>query len=213
MVAGVIGGAGRFLGGLVGGMAGGTVSGILFPWMFLELRRITENVEHIVNRLGLDVSQDTGKEPERGGPTLMVQLHSLAAVLREVAAVFRAASSGGPAAAATPPPGPVHTYLDLVRGITNVVDGLILLVPLLTGALASFLLRLRDIQFAIVDLLQSGLRRAPPARAVLAIVLTLACRAPAAASSGSSRPRSTRCSSRSSASSTRAPPCWPSSAS
>ena len=66
----------------------------------------------------------------------------------------------------------MHTYLDLVRGIANVVDGLILLVPLLIGALASFLLRLRDIQFAIVDLLQFGLRNVLLLRAaVLAIVL------------------------------------------
>ena len=86
--------------------------------------------------------------------------------------MFRAASSGGPAAAAAPTAGPVHTYLDLVRGIANVVDGLILLVPLLTGALASFLLRIRDIQFAIVDMLQFGLRNVLLLRAaVLATVL------------------------------------------
>ena len=102
----------------------------------------------------------------------MVQLHSLAEVLREVASLFRAASTGGPAAAAPPTAGPVHTYLDLVRGITNVIDGLILLVPLLTGALASFLLRLQDIQFAIVDMLQFGLRNVLLLRAaVIAIVL------------------------------------------
>ena len=173
VVAGIIGGAGRFLGGFVGGIAGGTVSGVLFPWMFLELRRMIESIERIVNRLGLDVSTDTGKsEPGSGGPGLMTQIGSLSAVLREVAAVFRAASSGGGPGAAAPPPGPVHTYLDLVRGIANVIDGLILLVPLLTGALASFLLRLRDIQFAIVDVLQFGLRNVLLLRAaVIAIVL------------------------------------------
>ena len=172
MLAGVIGGAGRFLGGFFSGLVGGTVSSVLFPWMFLELRRIVESIERIVNRLGLDVPKDTGKEPDSGGPSLMVQLHSLAEVLREVASLFRAASTGGPAAAAPPTAGPVHTYLDLVRGITNVIDGLILLVPLLTGALASFLLRLQDIQFAIVDMLQFGLRNVLLLRAaVIAIVL------------------------------------------
>jgi len=172
VLAGVIGGAGRFLGGLAGGLVGGTVSGVLFPWMFLELRRIVESVERIVNTLGLDVTKDTGGKPSGGGPSLMVQLHSLTETLREVASVFRAAGSGGSAAAATPAPGPVHTYLDLVRGIANVVDGLILLVPLLTGALASFLLRIRDIQFAIVDMLQFGLRNVLLLRAaVLATVL------------------------------------------
>ena len=111
------------------------------------------------------------KEPSSDGPSIMVQLRSLSEVLREVASVFRAAASGGPTAAPAATSS-VHTYLDLVRGIANVVDGLILLVPLLIGALASFLLRLRDIQFAIVDMLQFGLRNVLLLRAaVLAIVL------------------------------------------
>jgi hypothetical protein len=172
MLAGVIGGAGRFLGGVAGGLVGGAASGVLFPWMFLEMRRIVESIERIVNRLGLDVASDSGKEPTSDGPSMMAQLRSLSEVLREVASVFRAAGSGGPAAAPAPTAGPVHTYLDLVRGIANIVDGLILLVPLLTGALASFLLRIRDIQFAIVDLLQFGLRNVLLLRAaVLATVL------------------------------------------
>jgi hypothetical protein len=174
VLAGVIGGAGRFLGGLVGGIVGGTASGVLFPWMFLEMRRIVAGIEQIVNRLGIDLSGNRGGDPGSGGPTFMTQLRSLGAVLHEAAAVFRDASSGGPAgvAAAAPPSGAARTYLDLVRAIAGVVDGLILLVPLLTGALASFLLRIRDIQFAIVDMLQFGLRNVLLLRAaVLAIVL------------------------------------------
>ena len=67
MLAGVIGGAGRFLGGLVGGLAGGTVSGVLFPWMFLEMRRIVESIERIVNRLGLERAERHGQGAvERG---------------------------------------------------------------------------------------------------------------------------------------------------
>ena len=118
-------------------------------------------------------SDEAKKEPSSDGPSIMVQLPSLSEVLREVASVFRAASSGGRGPRPRPhTTGPVHTYLDLVRGIANVVDGLILLVPLLIGALASFLLRLQDIQFAIVDLLQFGLRNVLLLRAaVLAIVL------------------------------------------
>jgi hypothetical protein len=173
MLAGVIGGAGRFLGGFFGGLAGGAVGSLAFPYLFVQMRQIVESIERIVNRLGLDVAADDAKkEPSSDGPSIMVQLHSLSEVLRAVAAVFRDASSGGQSAAAPPTTGPVHTYLELVRGIGNVVDGLILLVPILTGALASFLLRLRDIQFAIVDMLQFGLRNVLLLRAaVLAIVL------------------------------------------
>jgi hypothetical protein len=66
----------------------------------------------------------------------------------------------------------VRTYLDLVRALSRVVDGLILLVPMLLGALASFLIRLDDIKLAIVDLLQFALRNVLLLRAaVLAIVL------------------------------------------
>src|SRR5262245_41140420 len=111
MLAGVIGGAGRFLGGLVGGLVGGTASGVLFPWMSLERRRMVEAIGRIVNRLGLDVPRDTGGEPSSEGPSMMAQLRSLSEVLREVASVFRAASSGPGSATATPAPGPVHTYL------------------------------------------------------------------------------------------------------
>jgi hypothetical protein len=170
MLAGVIGGAGRFLGGFFGGLVGGTVSGVLFPWMYLEMRRIVETIERIVNRIGIKPDSEK-KEPKPEGPSIMAQLGSLADTLRAVAAVFRAAAPEGPVA---PPPvtSSVHTYLDLVRGLSNVVNGLILLVPLLLGALASFLIRLDDIKFAIVDMLQFGLRNVLLLRAAaLAIVL------------------------------------------
>ena len=68
--------------------------------MFVQMRRIVESIERIVNRLGLDVARDEAKkEPSSDGPSIMVQLRSLSEVLREVASVFRAASSGGTAAA------------------------------------------------------------------------------------------------------------------
>jgi hypothetical protein len=180
MLAGVLGGAGRFLGGFFGGIAGGTVSGVLFPYLFVQMRRIVESLERIANRIGYTGSRDekTGepKKDEAPGLSLMAQLEALAATLRLVADVFRAAAGQGTAAApAGPEPevmGSVRTFLDLVRALSRVVDGLILLVPLLLGALASFLVKLDDIKLAIVDMLQFGLRNVLLLRAaVLAIVL------------------------------------------
>ena len=85
MLAGVIGGAGRFLGGFFGGLVGGTASGVMFPYLFVQMRQIVESIERIVNRLGLDVASDDGKkEPGSDGPSIMVQLRSLSEVLREV---------------------------------------------------------------------------------------------------------------------------------
>jgi hypothetical protein len=174
MLAGVIGGAGRFLGGFFGGFVGGTVSGVVFPWMFAQMRAIVATLERILNRIGkspADRAKKPGEEPTAEGPSIMAQIGSLAETLRAVAAVFRAAAPEGPVA---PPPvtSSVHTYLDLVRGLSNVVNGLILLVPLLIGALASFLGRLDAIKFAIVDMLQFALRNVLLLRAaVFAIVL------------------------------------------
>jgi hypothetical protein len=174
MLAGVIGGAGRFLGGFFGGVVGGTVSGVAFPYLFVQMRRVVESLERIVNRIGATGSRDekTG-EPTGGGASIMVQLASLSETLRRVAEVFRAAAPQGPVATdETQVPSSVRTFLDLVRSLSRVVDGLILLVPLLMGALASFLIRLDDIKLAIVDMLQFGLRQVLMLRAaVLAIVL------------------------------------------
>ena len=171
MLAGVIGGAGRFLGGFFGGFVGGTISGVTFPYLFVQMRHIVDTLERIINRIGVSPTSAKTEEPTSAGPSIFAQLGSLAETLRAVAAVFRAAAPEGPVA---PPPvtSSVHTYLDLVRGLANVVNGLILLVPLLLGALASFLIRLDDIKFAIVDMLQFGLRNVLLLRAaVLAIVL------------------------------------------
>ena len=172
MLAGVIGGAGRFLGGFFGGVVGGTVSGVAFPYLFVQMRRIVESLERIVNRIGVSPTErEEGKEPTGGGLSIMAQLGSLAETLRLVAPIFRAAAPEGPVA---PPPvtSSVHTFLDLVRSLSRVVDGLILLVPLLMGALASFLIKLDDIKLAIVDMLQFGLRNVLLLRAaVLATVL------------------------------------------
>jgi hypothetical protein len=174
VLAGVIGGAGRFLGGFFGGLVGGTVSGIAFPYLFWQIGRIVDTLERIVIRIGWtkgdeDKKEDAKKKEE--GASLMAQLGSLAETLRLVAQVFRAAAPEGPVA---PPPvtSSVHTYLDLVRSLSHVVNGLILLVPLLMGALASFLIRLDDIKLAIVDMLQFALRNVFLLRAaVIATVL------------------------------------------
>jgi hypothetical protein len=174
MIAGVIGGAGRFLGGFFGGLVGGTVSGVAFPYLFVQMRHIVDTLERILNRLGVTPGEAPASGKEAGGGlSIMAQLGSLAETLRAVAAVFRAAAPEGSGPVAEPPvTSSVRTYLDLVRALSRVVDGLILLVPMLLGALASFLIRLDDIKLAIVDLLQFALRNVLLLRAaVLAIVL------------------------------------------
>ena len=48
----------------------------------------------------------------------------------------------------------LHTADTLVRGISRVVDGLIILIPTLIGALASVIVHLRDIQKEVLGLLR-----------------------------------------------------------
>lgn len=188
MIAGALGGAGRFLGGLFGGFVGGTISGVAFPYMLWQLRQIAESIERILLRIGRSPTSSSeggsdGEPAGPAGPSIMAQAGSLAETLRLVAEAFRAAAGtstasapagGGGAAASsgTPATSSMLVYLDLVRGVSHVVNGLVLLVPLLMGALASFLIRLDDIKLAIVDMLQFALRNVLLLRAaVLALVL------------------------------------------
>jgi hypothetical protein len=171
IISGVLGGAGRFLGGVFGGLVGGTVSGVVFPYTMAQIASVVEGIERIVNRLGLG-GGSSGAGASGGGPSLLSQLGSLAETFRAAAALFNTAAPAGAVpqqpAAGTPAAG----FLDLTRALGHVVNGLILLVPLLIGALASFLIRLDDIKLAIVDMLQFAVRNLLLARAVvLAIVL------------------------------------------
>ena len=104
MLAGVLGGAGRFLGGFFGGLVGGTVSGVLFPYLFVQMRRDRRGhrADRQPDRLhGLARREDRRAEAdEAGGP----EPHGAARRrspprLRLVADVFRAAAGQGPAAA------------------------------------------------------------------------------------------------------------------
>ncbi len=91
VIAGVIGGAGRFLGGFVGGAAAGVVGSIAFPWMLLEARRLVESLDSILTRLGIGTGAGSS---DSAGPTLMDQLQSLRSLLRDVTSLFSAAAGG-----------------------------------------------------------------------------------------------------------------------
>ncbi|GGS77863.1 hypothetical protein GCM10010156_40830 [Planobispora rosea] len=183
-LAGLIGGAGRFAGGLAGGFAGGVIGGVTLPYLLFKTAQIAGTVERIVNRLGV---RGAPRSPEKNnpGPGVLEQLDALLKVLRELRAVVdltaRPRAGGGSGGGggteddnppAPVPGGPAELYLRMVQALTRMVDGLILLVPILTGALASLLIRLDDIKLVIVDLLRFGLRNVLLLRAaVIATVL------------------------------------------
>ena len=162
VLSGVIGGAGRFLGGFLGGMVGGTLSGIAFPWLFAQIRAIVTTIDSILARIG-----HAGPGGESGAPeglSIVDQLHSVTSLLREVARLFGAATSvpGTAAAGAGGGGTDVASYLQpalqVATAATHLVDGLILLLPLLIGALASLFVHLDGIELAILDLMEFALR-------------------------------------------------------
>jgi hypothetical protein len=170
VIAGALGGAGRFLGGLFGGVVGGTISSITFAWLIHSMRGIVEALDRMLARIGTKPEEDKPKSAEQAAadkrrtPTIVEQLGSIAETLRAAALAFSTASAApalpgvvadAGAAAAAPA---TSTYLDLVRGVGGVVDGLNILLPNLTGSLAALLVRIDDIKIAIVDLLQFAVR-------------------------------------------------------
>src|SRR6516165_8244974 len=62
----LLGGLGRFLGGLGGGALGGILGGWKLPDMIGQIQKIADTVERILIRLGVDLSgaakKDTGKK-------------------------------------------------------------------------------------------------------------------------------------------------------
>ncbi len=164
VVAGVLGGAGRFLGGFVGGVAGGAISGLAFPWLVGQINSILTTLDRILARIGT-AGGNTGAGG--GGASLGDQLQSVSRLLREVAELFTAASGGpGPAAGAAGAAGgggnrfaaAMAPGLAVAVAATHLVDGLVLAVPLLVGALAWLLNQLGAIELAVLDLMEFGLR-------------------------------------------------------
>ena len=182
VIAGTIGGVGRFLGGFAGGLVGGTVSGVLWPWVIHSVSTILTRVENILARIGRAgptpdaATANAGASSQPGAATLSEQLQSVTVLVRELRGLFSdmgsepasgaAGARGGGITAALQP------ALQLAVAATRLIDGLILLVPLLTGALAALLARIDLIQLKVLDLMQFGLRAALIMRAaVLGTVL------------------------------------------
>ena len=190
---GLLGGAGRLLGGFFGGLFGGTLGGVAFPWMLHEVRKMLEEAHAILDRVGIKKGQEAKKTPadatadaaKKGAGsndmgTLLGQAGSLATTVDSISGLFTAAAGGGPGGSKSSTGGPfgsgpfaetAQRILRIVQGVSHVVNGLILLVPMLVGAFASLLMRIDDIKLAIVDMLQFALRNALLLRAaVLATV-------------------------------------------
>ncbi|MDN5791406.1 MAG: hypothetical protein L0H25_11130, partial [Micrococcales bacterium] len=177
VLAGVIGAAGRFLGGFAGGVAGGAVAGIALPWMLHEAARLTEHLDGVLTRLGLGPGTSGTSASSAGGSTLSDQLQSVSRLVRDLTALFTLAAGPEPGGATTTgaagegPAGGVtaalRPALALATAATHLVDGLILLLPIAMGSIASLLNHLGRIEVAVLDLVEFGLRGALLLRAAV----------------------------------------------
>lgn len=194
---GLLGGIGNFIGGLVGGMVGGTIAGLALPDMIGQIERITQNLLAIIRRLGVGASPPAATPaaptpaptpppttpPAPTGETLLTTVTGIGSMVRQLTALFMAASSGpgdtsGPNAAGRAAPEVLSAagerWLTILGGINhlldrvaNIVNGLIILIPMVIGSIALLISNLGGIRRAILETFQFVLRNLLVLRGVL----------------------------------------------
>lgn len=185
----LLGGVGRFFGGFFGGLAGGAVGTIAL--LFGQLNRLASTIDRILDRLGLGggTPRSTPTPPSSPPPAGTPPSSNLTAALPEIqrtiqmlTGLFTAASAGpdqaGRAAGGTPRTLGGTQWLEVLESVSNVlqgvarvVNGMILLVPILIGALALLVARLDNIKLAVIDLLQFVLRNVFLLRGVILVTI------------------------------------------
>ncbi|WP_437594128.1 hypothetical protein [Sorangium sp. So ce1000] len=164
----LLGGVGRLIGGLPGSFAAGLIAGFNLPGMILRIQSIADTIERILIRLGISLTEnkdkDKAKDKDNKKPSadLATQLKDVKDIAKAFTALFEAASSPDKAGKTLDPLTPagerwlaiLRTADSLIRGATRVIEGLVILIPIAIGALASVIVHLRDIQAAVLGLLQ-----------------------------------------------------------
>jgi len=169
---GLLGGIGRFVGGLVGGVVGGTVGGALLPVNLYLLGRITQHIHAIVDKLAiLGFFESGGSSGGGGGGGFGALIPSLRATIQDLTALFHSAAEPGSGKAGAPATAGGQQWLSILLVGSALVDGLIILVPILSGALASFIVRIDQIKLAFNDMLQFVLRNTFLLRGVVLITI------------------------------------------
>jgi hypothetical protein len=178
LLEGLLGGAGRFLGGLIGGIAGGTVSGVLFPWVMSSLAKITSNldsiaarIERIVDHLKVKPKDPTKEQKDDSPGGMFSDLPALSAVINDVADLLKSANGEKVGDKKAEPTKGVEQILHVLKEVSGIVDGLILLLPIVTGFLASLIYRLNSIKLAVVELLEWLVRNVLLLRGLVLVVI------------------------------------------
>lgn len=125
---------------------------------------------------------EEAKKKEEASGGMMSKLPELTDVLLGLAALFRAAGSGPGTGSGKGPTADqkaamdqftrwVEPVLALMRSLERVVDGLVILVPLLVGAFAFLLSRVDTLKLLLVDMLQFLLRNVLLLRGVVLVTV------------------------------------------
>jgi hypothetical protein len=187
----ILGGIGRFIGGVGSGFAGGLLGGLFGGWNLPDLipkvQKLADTIERILTKLGTDFNKkDDKKEEDKSSLGLLGQLNAFTSL-------FLAASGQTDQAASltdslTPAAQEwkriIDSTLTLVTRIDSVVRGLTFLIPVVIGALADFVFRLDTIKLAVVELMQFLVREILLLRGVILVTIfdTLSSAAQAGAS-------------------------------
>lgn len=176
---GLLGGVGRFFGGLFGGIVGGTISSVTLPYMLYLVNNIAQTIDRILIRLGIGTgspaaesgtASSSSSESAGGssGSNLSDQLADIRRTVNSFTALFQSASGDteGAAQRSGVPGTPqgerwlviLRSAQELVSGIARVIDGLILLIPILLGSLVLFIQRLDVVKLAVIEMLQFIMR-------------------------------------------------------
>lgn len=174
LVEGLFGGIGRFLGGFLGGIAGGLVGAIAFPYDLYLLDHMASTAERIVQALGMHPATTpaaAGANAQAAGSASLTdsQLDRFTGAINDLGMLLGTAST--PAADDSNLSTSGRLWLGVFHELTSVINGLILLVPILVGAVAWLLRRLTDIKAAIVDVLAFAIENALVLRGVLLVTL------------------------------------------
>lgn len=187
---GLLGGIGRFFGGLFGGLIGGTIAGVALPVMIWKVDSIVTTLRNILDRLGIGgatpARPGAPREPEDSptasvaGQPLTDQIGEFREILSLITGLFEASGNGSPApermeSSVTPQHERWMTMLrsveNVVGGVTQIVKGLIILVPMLIGSLALLVDKLDSIKLAFVEMIQFILRNVMLLRGVVLVTV------------------------------------------
>lgn len=193
----LFGGIGNFFGNLIGGTVGGFLTAFALPEMIGRLERIVENIRQIIDRIGIGAGDDGAAEPgtptstpeahATSGESLLTTLGGIRGTIRDVTALFQAATSGpgdasGAARAgetsATPLTRTGERWMAILHGVNrlldrtaHIVDALVLLIPNVIGAISLLIVNLAGIRRALLETIQFILRNALILRGVLLNVI------------------------------------------